>query len=101
MMKLTDEAQKLRAGFLAEFEITDRAGLEILDRAVESFSRMREAEAILERDGLTVLNRFGEVREHPALNTERKARAQFLLAVKQLNLDVQPPNHSIGRPPGR
>ena len=101
MMKLTDEAQRLKDGFLAEFDITDRAGLEILDRAVESFSRMREAEAILERDGLTVLNRFGEVREHPALNTERKARAQFLLAVKQLNLDVLPPNHNIGRPPGR
>ena len=100
-MKITNAGKKLKKSILAEFEISDRGGLEILDRAIESFCRMREAEAIIDREGLTVVNRFSEVKEHPCLNTERKARAQFLLAIKQLNLDVLPPNHRIGRAGGR
>lgn len=99
--KFSKEAKKLKKSLLSEFDISDRGGLEILDRAIESFCRMREAEAIIDEEGLTIVNRFGEQKEHPALNTERKARAQFLLAIKQLNLDVLPPNHRIGRPGGR
>lgn len=99
--KIKKQAKKLKKSILSEFDISDRGGLEILDRAIESFSRMREAEAIIEKEGLTVANRFGETKEHPCLNTERKARAQFLLAIKQLNLDVLPPNHKIGRPGGK
>ena len=99
--KILKEARKLKKTILQEFDISDQAGLEILDRAVESFCRMRQAESIIDDEGLTVRNRFNEIKEHPALNTERKARAQFLLAIKQLNLDVLPPNHRIGRPGGR
>jgi phage terminase small subunit len=100
-MKIKRAANKLRKTLLAEFEITDIAGLEILERAIESFCRMREAQEIVSKEGLTIINRFGEKKEHPSLNTERKALAQFLLAIKQLNLDVLPPNHKIGRPGGR
>ena len=99
-MKISAAGKKLKQSILSEFDISDRGGLEILDRAIESFCRMKAAEKIIDKEGLTVLNRFGEVREHPALSTERKARAQFLLAIKQLNLDVLPPNHRIGRPGG-
>jgi len=100
-MKIIREGKRLKKKILSEFEISDKGGLEILDRAIESFIRMKEAAAIVDKEGLTVKNRFSEVREHPMLNTERKARAQFLLAIKQLNLDVLPPNHRIGRPGGR
>lgn len=100
-MKLTREASKLKKKILAEFEITDRAGLEILDRALEAFCRMREAELILDREKLTTTNRWGELREHPCVSIERKSRAQFLDAIRRLNLDVLPPNHQIGRPGGR
>ena len=99
-MRISREGGKLKRAILAEFDISDRPGLEILDRAIESFCRMREAEAILDLEGMTVKNRFGETKEHPIQNSERKARAQFLLAIKQLNLDVLPPNHRIGRPGG-
>ena len=99
-MKISTAGKKLKAEILAEFDISDRGGLEILDRAIESFCRMKAAEKIIDKEGLTVKNRFNEIREHPALNTERKSRSQFLLAIKQLNLDVLPPNHRIGRPGG-
>ena len=72
--KIAKEAKKLKKNILAEFNISDRGGLEILERAIESFVRMRQAEAIIDKEGLTVVNRFDEKKEHPALNTERKAR---------------------------
>jgi hypothetical protein len=100
-MKITREGNRKKKSYLKEFDISDRGGLDILDRAIESFCRMRAAEVIIDKEVLTVVNRFGEKKEHPALNTERKARAQFLLAIKQLNLDVLPPNHRIGRPGGK
>jgi len=100
-VKISNEGKRLKKSILSEFEISDRGGLEILNRAIESFCRMREAESIIDKEGLTVVNRFGERKEHPALNTERKGRAQFLLALRQLNLDVLPPNHKIGRPGGK
>lgn len=100
-MKISNKGKKLKKSILSDFDISDRGGLEILDRAIESFCRMRAAEELIDVEGLTVVNRFGEKKEHPALNTERKARAQFLLAIKQLNLDVLPPNHRIGRPGGQ
>ncbi len=100
-MDIKKEAEELRKQILAEFEILDQGGLSILAVAIESYIRMCEAREIVNREGLTYLNRFNEIREHPSLNTERKARAQFLQAIKQLNLDVLPPNHRIGRPGGR
>jgi phage terminase small subunit len=100
-VKLTREASKLKKKTLAEYDITDRPGLEILNRALEAFCRMRQAEAILDTEGLTTTNRFGEAKEHPAVSIERKSRQQFLDAIRRLNLDVLPPNHQIGRPGGR
>jgi len=90
-MALSREASAMKKRILTEYQITDQAGLEILARALESFDRMQAASKIIDRDGMTVKNRFDELREHPALNTERKARAQFLLAMKQLNFDIGAP----------
>ncbi len=88
--KIRKEGKRLRKSLRQEYRIEDRGGLEILDRAIESFCRMKEAEAIIAAEGLTVLNRWDEKKEHPALNTERKARGQFLLCLKQLGLDLDP-----------
>jgi P27 family predicted phage terminase small subunit len=98
--KIKKEAKKLKKSILSEFDISDRVGLEILERGMESYQRMREAMEIIKREGPIVYNRFQEKKEHPSLNTERKARGQFLLAMKMLNVDVIPPNHKIGRPGG-
>ncbi len=100
-MKLTAEARRLRKKYLADFDFSDQAGQDTLDRAMEAFCRMRQAETILEKEGLVTTNRFGECREHPMVSVERKSRQQFLDALRRLNLDVLPENHAIGRPAGR
>jgi len=90
-MALSREASAMKKKILTEYQITDQAGLEILARAMESFDRMQAASKIIDRDGMTTRNRFDELREHPSMNSERKARAQFLIAMKMLNFDVGAP----------
>lgn len=100
-MKLSDEAKKLKKMIIADYSIDDAAGTRILDTACEAFDRMRGAQKVIERDGLTVMDRWGQVKAHPLCSVERDARAQFLAALKALNLDVEPLQHGPGRPPGR
>jgi hypothetical protein len=62
---------------------------------------MRLAQEAIERDGMTVLDRFGQRKAHPLLPAERDARAQMLAALRALNLDVEPLHERPGRPAGR
>ncbi len=61
---------------------------------------MRQAQTMLAKDGAVVLDRFGQMKSHPATVTERDSRAQMLMALRQLNLDLEPRNAHPGRPSG-
>ena len=100
-MKLSTEAKKLKKDILEEYNIDDSAGLRILDTACEAFDRMREAQRAIKRDGMSVQDRWGQLKAHPLCSVERDARAQFLAALKALNLDLEPLKTGPGRPPGR
>jgi len=82
-----------------EYGIDDRAGLLLLQTAMEAFDRMRDAQAAITKDGLTVPDRFGQLKNHPATTVERDARSQLLVALKALNLDLEPLRDAPGRPP--
>jgi phage terminase small subunit len=86
---------------LDEYQIDDDAGLLLLQTALEAYDRMKSAAAQIEADGETIKDRFGQLKPHPLLPTERDARAQMLAALKQLNLDLEPLRDGPGRPPGR
>ena len=45
-------------------------------------------------------DRFGQVKSHPLLSVERDSRAQYLAALKALNLDLEPLRDKPGRPGG-
>ncbi len=100
-MKLSAEARKLKKGILEGYSIDDAAGLRILETACEAFDRMREAQSTIQRDGMTVTDRWGQIKAHPLCSVERDSRAQFLAALKALNLDIEPLQNGPGRPPGR
>ncbi len=85
---------------MEEYEITDPAGLLLLQTALEAFDRMRGAQESIANDGATVNDRFGQVRAHPMITVERDARAAMLAALKALNLDLEPLRDRIGRPSG-
>jgi P27 family predicted phage terminase small subunit len=82
----------------AEFDITDDAGQLLLQTAFEAFDRMRNCQAQIARDGELVRDRFDQQKPHPLLAAERDARSQMLLALKSLNLDIEPLRDRAGRP---
>ena len=84
---LSSEAKKTWQKLSDEFNIDDNAGLLLLQTAMEAFDRMRQAQAQIRADGMTISDRFGQPKPHPLLITERDARSALLAALKALRLD--------------
>jgi P27 family predicted phage terminase small subunit len=97
---LSKEAKKIWSEILAEYDISDAAGLRILRVALESFDRAQAARTAIDKDGMTVTDKFGQVKPHPLLPIERDSRAAFLAGLKALNLDLEPLRDKPGRPGG-
>jgi P27 family predicted phage terminase small subunit len=97
---LNKEARQLWRRIIDEYQIDDGAGLAILRTACETLTVMREAEKTVKTDGLTVRDKFKQVKGHPLLPMIRDSRAQYLAALKQLNLDLEPLRDRPGRPGG-
>jgi P27 family predicted phage terminase small subunit len=74
-----------------EFAIDDSGSISLLTVACEAHQRMREAREQVAEDGTTFKDRFGQLRQHPAVAIERDARNDFLRAMRVLNLKVGPP----------
>jgi hypothetical protein len=63
----------------------------VLETALQAFDRMTEARKLIDQDGAVTSDRFGQLKVHPALVVERDSRYAMLAALKQLNLDLEPP----------
>jgi P27 family predicted phage terminase small subunit len=97
---LSSEAKSLWRRLVAEYGIGDEGGFQILRAGLEAFDRMRGAQAQIAKDGITLTDRFGQAKAHPLLPVERDARAQYLAALKAMNLDLEPLHDRPGRPGG-
>ncbi|WP_395117750.1 P27 family phage terminase small subunit [Rhodanobacter sp. FW102-FHT14D06] len=84
----------------AEFDLADEAASFLLESALRSFDRMTQAAALVEKHGIVVEDKFGQLKSNPATTVERDSRAAMHSAFKALNLDVLPPQKP-GRPAGR
>ena len=93
---LSDEAAAWWAEVLEAFELEPHH-YAILERACEAMDRLRQAQAAIAADGITVEGRFGP-KAHPAISIERDNRTAFLRAVRELGLDLPGPD---SRPPSR
>ena len=98
---LSAEHRRLWAELVAEYEIVDRGGLEILRSGLRSLAQAEAAEAIVTRDGSVQVDRFGQAKAHPLLAVARDFRAQWQQALRNMNLDVTPAQPGPGRPVGR
>ena len=79
---LSREAKAWWRQLIDEYEIDDRAGLLVLQTALEAFDRMRDAQKVVGEDGMVVLDRFRQQKAHPMLTVERDARSQMIQALK-------------------
>jgi P27 family predicted phage terminase small subunit len=87
---LSAEAKKWWKEIHEGSAIEDRPGLLILATALEAFDRMRAAQVVISELGVTVVDRWAQVKLNPATTIERDSRAAMLSALRQLNLDIEP-----------
>jgi P27 family predicted phage terminase small subunit len=97
--ELSAAARALWQRVVAEFEIADEAALLLLRTLCEAHDRMKRAQALIDKHGELIADKWGQLKANPACAVERDARAQMLQALKQLNLDIAPPGKP-GRPAG-
>jgi P27 family predicted phage terminase small subunit len=97
--QLSAEAKAWWRKIIAEWDL-DVAGLLILGSAMECLDRMREAQEIIQKEGITVTDRFGQEKQHPATLVERDSKAGLLRHLTALHLDIEPLNSRPGRPAG-
>ena len=79
-------------------EGNDSAGLLLLETALRAFDRMTQAQALIVEHGLVTVDRHAQLRPNPACVIERDSRAAMLMALKSLNLDLEPLHQRPGRP---
>jgi phage terminase small subunit len=66
----------------------DSTGILYLNTAMESYDLMKQAQAILDREGLVITDRFKVQRQHPATLILRDAKNQMLKNLEALHLDI-------------
>ena len=76
------------AGIVTAYTFEDEASLSLLRAALEAHQRARLCREAIDRDGLTFVDRFGQLRSHPLLTSENASRLAFVQAMKALNLDT-------------
>lgn len=84
---LRRHGKKLWRTVCADWELEhDASDLEVLALAAEAADRAAQArEELRQAGGLTILDRFGTVKPHPAVEIESKARAQAAALVEQIS----------------
>ena len=87
---LSADASAWWATVLATYELDDHH-LRLLTNACESWDRAQAARAQIDREGMTVLSRLGEVKVHPLIAVERDHRGLFARLVRELRLDEDVP----------
>ena len=94
------EAQREARRLIDEYGVSDSGGLVLIKTFADAFSMELNAQDILNLEGLTVNDRFGQVKAHPLCSVLRDARAQKMASLKALNLDLEPVRDRPGRPGG-
>ena len=70
------------------YRLEDEAGQCVLAIACRAADRADTCRVQVAKDGLTVKDRWRQVRPHPLLAIERSARGQMMQALKQLQLPI-------------
>lgn len=98
---LTAEDERLLRQLASEYAIQDPAVKLILKTTRGAYDRLVACQSAIDREGVSVVDRWGQTKSHPLLAAERDARAAVLAGLRALHLDVEPVNDGPGRPGGR
>jgi Phage terminase, small subunit len=96
--KLGQHGANLWKSVMAEYQVIDSGGIEMLTAACQQLDRAESLREQIDRDGEIVRTKAG-LKEHPALKHELASRAFVVRTLARLGLDVEAVK-PIGRPPG-
>jgi hypothetical protein len=82
----------------SEYEVEDRAGLELLTQACIALDRAERLAEAIEREGEIVHTAKGEIRVHPGIKLELGCRSFVAKTLQKLGLNWEPVR-GVGRPP--
>ena len=94
---LHPETRRWFSQVVEDYELEEHH-LRLLTLAGESWDRCVSAREVIDRDGMTFIDRFGCPRARPEIAIERDSRIGFTRLVRELDLNVEPPA-SPSRPP--
>lgn len=97
---LGQAGKKLWREIQRQYNINDAGGIEFLMTACRSQDELVTMRALVERDGCTLRDRFGQVVQHPLLAAIARTETTKRLALHELGLDLEPLKN-VGRPPGK
>ena len=84
-----------------EYAIEDVGGISLLLIYADADTAERNAQNIVNTEGMSLTDRFGQAKAHPLLTVIRDSRAQKMASLKALCLDLEPLRSGPGRPGGR
>jgi hypothetical protein len=95
---LGEHGMRLWRAVVAEYEISDVAGRELLCLAAQGLDRAEALAAEVAADGMTVRGRAGP-KAHPAIKEELAARSFVVRTLGRLGLNFEPLRAGPGHPP--
>jgi Phage terminase, small subunit len=97
---LGDPGKRLWTQVMAEYDVSDVAGRQMLLQCCQMTDRAEDLAAEIATDGAVIRTREG-IKDHPALKHELAARAFVVRTLCRLGLNFEPLHVNMGRPPGR
>ena len=83
-----------------EFELEDHHR-HLLTLAAQSWDRATQAREVIAEEGITVLDRYGCPKAHPAVAIERDSQLRFARLLREMQLDDEPEPPRIPRKRGQ
>ena len=69
----------------------------LLKMACESYDRVEQARMVLKEQGLTITDRYGQLKSHPCCKVENDNKVIFARLLREIHLDVEQPETRIPR----
>jgi P27 family predicted phage terminase small subunit len=95
---LSTAAKKWWRDVLKSFEF-EQSELPLLEAAATAWDRAQEARKLIEDNGITIIDRFKQVKANPACGVERDSLATYARLVRQLGFAKAEDYESTMRPP--
>jgi hypothetical protein len=94
---LSERSSEFWRAMVADFTLDDAPARELLLRACEAMDRADQARIVLDRDGLTVTDRYGQIRPHPAASIEVQNRGAVARLLRELRVTDPPEDERVPR----